>query len=118
MGSFNATVAADFLVVDGVEPITYTATRPAPGNARTTTTTTVNNADPHDYSAKEIGASNGFFQYGDRQWGIGRAQLPVGLKPQRGDTIVEADGSTWEVIDGSALDSFGISWFVPSRLSR
>jgi hypothetical protein len=113
MGSFNASVAADYTITDGTETVTFTATRNG-----TTSHYAVQFADPHSYTQREIAASGGFFQAGDRQWTLGAAQLPAGFTPMRGDNIAQSSGATWELIENGVIDDFGVSWVCPTRKAR
>jgi hypothetical protein len=110
--SFADTCADDFKIVDGTETITFTAVREG-GN----TDYSVAFADPQDLSKREIESSNGFFQSGDRRWGLGRKLLPD-VAPQRGDRITDAAGVVWKLIGEAVLDALGISWVCTTRRGR
>jgi hypothetical protein len=112
-GDFVAACASDYQLVDGTQTVTYTAPR-AGGN----TTLTIHFADAHAYTLLELVRSGGLYQAGDRRWGLGNAEFPAGITPQRGDTITDASGTVWELIADPALDDLQVSWFCPSRKAR
>ncbi len=114
MGTYRTTAAQDYKVTDGTETVTYTA-GVLPG---TNTAFTIHFADRHAFTRGEVVASNGLYGFGDEEWAFGCDQFPTGVAPQAGDTILDADGVTWTVQQGSTRDDLGVSWFVPARQER
>lgn len=110
--SIRNTVAADFKIVDGTQAVTFAAVRES-----ATTPYTVAYADAHDLTEREINASNGVFQVGDRRWGVDASEIP-GVRPRRGDTITDTEGTVWTLIGDATTDALGISWFCPTRRGR
>lgn len=106
-GNFANAVANDYKIVDGIETVTLTQAGVA---------TTVTYASRDSLNDKEVMGSNGFWQYGDQRWALGRNQ--VARQPLGGDTITDGQGIVWELIGDSTLDDFGISWNCVVRKAR
>jgi len=79
----------DYLLFDAQEAITFTSRRPE-GD----TTAAVPNAVGLVYQEREAAMSGGLFDVGDCAWHIPAEQLG-GLVPREGDTVTQADGTTW-----------------------
>jgi|SRR5581483_11735046 len=111
--SLADSLADDFKITDDTETVTLVSKNASQGD----TSVTVNFADWHELSSKEVAAANGLFQSGDRRVSLGNNQIPAANKPKPGDEVVAADSSRWEVLD-AALDDFGISWVCTTRKAR
>jgi len=119
VGSFNASVALDYRVSDGTQTVTFSGTRPpAVGQSSGAFSLTINFAEPHDYTLKEVSNGQGFVMAGDRRWALGNAEFTGGITPQRGDSITEANGTVWMIEADPTLDPLGISWLCQTRKAR
>jgi hypothetical protein len=109
--SYRDTARADYLVAgaDNGETVSLTCVR-----GSTTTTLTVASAEPRDLTNREIQASGGYFEHGDREWMFGAAQLTGGITPKRGDRLTDAAGVIWYLREGCRLDPLGAVWNCPS----
>ena len=105
--------ARDYKAVDGLTTVTFISRTPTGDE-----TFTVQFADAHEYTVREVVASGGFYGLGDRRWGIGRLELPAANAPKPGDSILDAQGVLWELIEPGVLDDQNTSWFVGSRKAR
>jgi hypothetical protein len=110
----SATFANDYMVTDQTETVTYTPANRSPA----VSAFTVLYASPHAYTLKEVAASNGMFQVGDRRWTLGANQFPSGTVPQRGDSITRASGEVDMILENPTLDSFGIAWVCLTGKAR
>ena len=112
--AFPVSVQEDYKLAayDGGQSVTFTAVRAANTNYAITY------ADDHDLSAKEIAASGGVFNIGDKRWALGNEQITVAAdKPQPGDKITDASSVVWWIID-AVLDDLDVSWYCTSRKAR
>jgi hypothetical protein len=109
----GASHARDYKAVDGAQTVTFVSK-----GLSGITTLTVNYADAHELTVQEIIAGGGFYQIGDRRWGLGHAEIPDANAPRPGDEITDADGVKWEVIEPAVLDDQKVSWFVTTRRAR
>jgi hypothetical protein len=110
--SFADSVGADYRMMDGLEPVTFTS-KAAAGD----TVIAVEDADGRELSAREIAASNGYFQQGDKIWYLGGNQIPAAHRPGPGDTIADAAGTVWYIVEAT-LDPLGITWQCVTRRGR
>lgn len=112
MMSFADSIADDYKVTDGAQTVTFTSVGAAGPHD-----ITITNADGHAFGAKEIAASQGFFNYGDKLWLLGNNQIDAAYKPKPGDRITDASSVVWEILDAT-LDDFGVSWQCTCRKAR
>lgn len=110
MGSLSTSLANDFKLIDDTETVTHT-------DVSASKDTTVNYADGHEFSAREVAVANGLLAMGDRQWTLGCNQIAAANAPTPGDKITQADGTVWEILD-AVRDDFEISWFCSCRKAR
>lgn len=119
MGNFAATVANDYLVEDGLEPVVFVSkSGPQP------VTVQIPAASYHQPTAQELMA--GGAAYVERvaaQWLLPRvvisAATPACPQPMAGDAILrQGDSTVWEVVGPVVLDDFGISYVCNVTLAR
>jgi hypothetical protein len=111
MGSFAASVAKDYLIVDDLQTVHYTT-----ADGRTATLT---GCDAHEYQATERAVLQGFFQAGDRVWYLPGDQLAAaGISPGNGDSLVDAESVAWSITGDCTLDEAKIAWECPSTKQR
>ncbi len=110
----GASHARDYRAVDGCQTVTYTAE--PHGSA---VSASIDFADGHELTARELAALGGLFAAGDKRWFLGADQLALaGITPRQGDTLTDADGVTWAVTGPCVLDDQGVSWNVTTTKAR
>ncbi len=109
MGTFAATVANDYKVVDDTENVVFVS-KGGPNGSDTTATLT--KVDFHEYTLKEIAASDGMLTVKMRRCSLPHNQmLAAGVAPKDGDRVTRSSDSTnWRIIDPITLDDFSISY--------
>ena len=110
--SFADSVADDFKVADASFSATFTAIR-----SSGSTNYSLTYCNSQDLTTREIAASGGYYQVGDRKFLLPNSQITVAAdRPQPGDTVV-VSGVTWKLLD-AVLDAFSISWVCTARKAR
>lgn len=109
MGSFAATVAHDYKVVDDTESIVFVSKAGAGG---TDVTVNLTQADFHEYDLKEIAASDGMLTVKNRRINLPHDQMATaGVVPKDGDRVTRSSDSTnWRLVDPIVLDDYSISY--------
>lgn len=107
---FADSVANDYKITDDTETVTFR-------DVSASLNITVTYADGHEFSSQEVAAGGGLFGMGDRAWALGCNQIPTTNQPAPGDTITQANGTVWEILD-SRRDDFEISWICTTRKAR
>ena len=103
--SFRDTVAQDYLIVDGLECVTYLSPRGVKF--------IVENVDAHEYAAHEAAVLGGFVGVGDMRFSI-PCELIEDLRdyPRPGGGVIRENGSRYQIVGDCTRDQFHITWIV------
>lgn len=137
MSELRESMAADFLIWENLERVTYQRRRRAApaadtdpqlrqgvgdglaadvwGRQPSPDVAAVVHAKRRAISTKERLASAGAYLGSDVNWWIPVAQLPDGFSCKPGDAVVEESGRRWTVLTDVQLGKLGNSWKLPCR---
>jgi hypothetical protein len=110
MGDFATTIASDHLVWDHSQTVTYTS-------VKSSQTFSIAGATREVLSNREINGSQGFYEQGDQAWNLGNVSFPSGVLALPGDSLIDATGQKWMILD-CALDDLDAVWRCVSRKAR